>query len=305
VAYLREAAQLATQAGDNLLLGLALVNLAAELTDPASQAEAARTAAGYFRRVGNPHFLGGAIGNLADALMNLGDWDAAEGELTQAIASGELAENEDIARLRAELAALRGDAAMAETVFEGLRDRRASEEVQYQVSVSYLQAIIAAARGQLEDALRHARRALAHVDAVGIGGLAAEWALAARAAFEVRDIAAARELLALLDSHQSGHAVPLLRAERDLARARLAGHDGDPAAGAAFAAAIGRLRELGRPYYLAHGLLDQARYLMRQDDAEAPALAIQEARDIGQRLRCPPLLDRADAIEHAKPRVQA
>jgi hypothetical protein len=121
----------------------------------------------------------------------------------------------------------------------------------------------------------------------------------------LRDIAAARELLALLDSQQSGHAVPLLRAERDLARARLAGHDGDPAAGAAFAAAISTLRELGRPYNLAHGLLDQARYLMGQDDAEAAAIAVQEARDIGRRLRCPPLLDRADAIEHAKPRVQA
>ena len=182
---------------------------------------------------------------------------------------------------------------------------RASEEAQHQASISYLEALTAAARGQLEDALHHARRALAHVDAVGIGGLAGDWALAARAAFEVRDIAAARELLALLDSQQSGRAVPLLRAERDLARARLAGHDGDPAAGAAFAAAISTLRELGQPYHLAHGLLDHAQYLMRQDDAEAAAIAIQEARDIGQRLRCQPLLDRADAIERAKPRIRA
>jgi class 3 adenylate cyclase/tetratricopeptide (TPR) repeat protein len=305
VAYLREAVQLATQAGDNLELGLALVNLGAVLTDQASAAEAARAAAGHFRRVGNPDFLGGAIGNLAFALMQLGDWDGAEEELTQAIASGELAEHEGIAAQRAELAALRGDAVTAETILAGSGDRRASEEVQHQVAVSSLEALIAVARGQLEDALRHARRALAHVDAVGIGRLAEEWALAARAAFELGDIAAARELLVLLDSHQSGRAVTLLRAERDLARARLAGHDGDPAAGAAFAAAIGRLREVGRPYYLAHGLLDHARYLMRQDDAGAAAIAIQEARGIGQRLRCPPLLDRADAIERAKPRIRA
>jgi class 3 adenylate cyclase/predicted ATPase len=304
-AYLREAAQLATQANDNYLLGIAALNLGAVLTDPASAVEAARTAAGHFRRVGNPDCVGIAIGNLAAGLMNLGDWDAAEEELTQAIASGELAEHGDIARLRAELAALRGDADAAETMFEGLRDRSASEEVQHQASVSYLQAIIAAARGQLEDALRHARRALVHVDAIGMAWLAETWALAARTAFDVRDIAAARELLALLDSQPSGHTAPLLRAERDLARARLAGHDGDPAAGAAFAAAIASLREQGRPYYLAHGLLDQARYLTRQDDAEAAGVAIAEARDIGQRLRCPPLLDRADTIEHAKPRMLA
>jgi hypothetical protein len=30
-----------------------------------------------------------------------------------------------------------------------------------------------------------------------------------------------------------------------------------------------------------------------------------DVSDIGQRLRCQPLLDRADAIEDAKPRVQA
>jgi hypothetical protein len=136
-------------------------------------------------------------------------------------------------------------------------------------------------------------------------GDAEEWALAARAAFELRDIAAARELLALLDSQQSGPTVPVLRAERVLARARLAGHDGDPAAGAAFAGAMSTLRALGWPYNLAHGLIDHARYLLRQDDAEAAAIAIQEARDIGRRLRCQPLLDRADAIERAKPRIRA
>jgi hypothetical protein len=110
----------------------------------------------------------------------LGDWDAAEEELTQAIASGELAEQEDIARLRAELAALPADATTAETMFEGLRDARASEEAQDQASVSSLEAVIAAARGQLENALHHVRRALAHGDALGIGRLGDEWALAAR-----------------------------------------------------------------------------------------------------------------------------
>ena len=39
--------------------------------------------------------------------------------------------------------------------------------------------------------------------------------------------------------------------------------------------------------------------------AEAAALGISEAREIGGRLGCQPLLGRADAIEHAKPRVQA
>ena len=97
----------------------------------------------------------------------------------------------------------------------------------------------------------------------------------------------------------------MLRAERDLARARLAAGDGDPAAGAAFAAAITGLRQHCTPYHLAHGLLDHAQYLHRLGDAEAAAAAISEARDIAQRLRCQPLLDRADTTQPATPRTAA
>ena len=54
IAYLRESARLATQAGDNFTLGRALVNLSDALaaTDPAAAADAARTAAGHLRRAG-------------------------------------------------------------------------------------------------------------------------------------------------------------------------------------------------------------------------------------------------------------
>lgn len=52
VAYLHEAARLATQMGDIAQLGRALVNLsdALAVTDPQAAAEAARTAAGHLRR---------------------------------------------------------------------------------------------------------------------------------------------------------------------------------------------------------------------------------------------------------------
>jgi hypothetical protein len=90
-----------------------------------------------------------------------------------------------------------------------------------------------------------------------------------------------------------------LRAERDLARARLAARAGDPAGAAAFATAITHLRELGTPYRLAGGLLDHAQYLLRHDDADGAELAIAEARDVGHRLRCQPLLDRAAKLEPA------
>jgi class 3 adenylate cyclase/predicted ATPase len=312
IAYIRENARLATQVGDSFRLGRALLNLSAALgvTDPAAAVEAARTAAGHLRRAGARDYLATAILNLHGALIELGDWDAAETELSQAVDADGLADIEYLACYRGWLAAMRGDAATAGTILAGLQDMRASEAPQDQTTLALLDGFTAAARGQLEDALRHARGALALAPAVGIGHgeLVWAWLLAVRAAHELNDVATTRELLALLDSYQPGHIVPALGAERDLARVRLAGQDGDEAA---FASAIAGLRERGTPYQLAHGLLDQAQYLQRRGDGQAAAQAIDEARVIGRRLRCQPLLDRADAIEpavaaeRAQPRIRA
>ena len=96
----------------------------------------------------------------------------------------------------------------------------------------------------------------------------------------------------------------MLRAERDLVRARLADSEGATGAPGAFAAAITHLREQSTPYHLAHGLLDHAGHLTRRGDGDAAAQAIDEARVIGRRLRCQPLLDRADALEPAPSQIR-
>ena len=302
IAYFRESARLATQVGDNFGLGRALLNLAEALapTDPAAAVEAARTAAGHLRRPGVRDYLATAIGNLAQALMGLGDWDAAEAELTQAVDSDGLADIDRLACERGQLAALRGDAGTAETMLAGLRDMRASEDPQDKSMIDIVEAFLAAARRQPQDALRHAQAILAHADALGISAHTTRWAwpLAARAAHELGDAAGARELLALLDSYQPGHLAPMLRAERDLVRARLAASDD------AHAAAITSLRERSTPYHLAHGLLDYAQHLLRQGDADAAEPVTDEARDIGRRLRCQPLLDRAGDMTPAEPRAR-
>ena len=227
IAYFREGARLATQAGDNITLGRALLNLSDPLavTDAAAAAEAARTAAGHLRRAGARDYLAVAIDNLAQALLMLGDWDTAEAELTQATDADGLAGNEFLASYRAWLATLRGDAATAQTMLAAMPDLRTSEEPQDKARISVVEAFAAASRGQPQDALRLARGTLAHVGALGISGEHLRWAwpLAARAAHELGDTAATGELLALLDACQPGHLAPMQRAERDLVRARLAG----------------------------------------------------------------------------------
>ena len=310
VAYLREAARLAEEAGDSFLIGRALLNLsdALTVTGPAAAAEAARTAAGHLRRAGNRDYLAYATTNLVQALLMLGDWDAAGQELIQAVDSDGLADHGTVACYRGWLAALRGDAATAQTLLAALSDLRASEDPQDKAQISLEEAFTAAARGHQQDALRHARATLAQAGALGISHEFIRWAwpLAARAAHDLRDAAATGELLTLLDSYQPGHLPPMLLAERDLARARAAA--GDQAAAAAFAAAVSGLRELSTPYHLAHGLLDHAGYLMRRRDAEAAEAAeadVREARDIAGRLRCQPLLDRAADTTAAQPRIQA
>jgi len=308
ISYFRESARIAAQIGDTFTLGRAMLNLSDVLArgDPAAGADAARTAAAYLRRAGGRVFAAVAIHNLAEALLQLGDWDGAEAELAAAADSDALADIEEFTCDRAWLAALRGDAGTAETLLTGLPRMRASEDPQWKSAISTAEAFTAAARRRPQGALRHAREILAQADAVGISHDYVRWAwpLAACCTHELGDGAAARELLALLDAYQPGYLAPMLRAERDLARVRLAARDGDPAGAASFAAAVGGLRELSTPYHLAHGLLDYAQYLTRTRDAGAAAAAIEEARGIAGRLRCQPLLDRAAGIALAKPPVQ-
>jgi AAA ATPase domain/Adenylate and Guanylate cyclase catalytic domain len=308
IPYLRESARLATQTGDNFAVGRALLNLADTLMpgDPAAAADAARTAAGHLRRSGERHYLASAIINVAEALLQAGDWDDAETEFSQAVDSDALADIEELGCERGWLAALRGDAGAAAAILTTLRILRASEDPQDQAMIGLLEAFTAAARRQPASALRHARAILAHAEAVGISSVPARWAwpLAARCAHDLADTAAVRDLLALLDSYQPGYLAPMLLAERDLIRARLLAKDGDGDADAAasFAAAIKSLREQSTPYHLAHGLLDHAEFLLHSGDAgsdadlAAAASAIAEARDIAGRLRCQPLLDRAAAL---------
>ena len=245
-AYYRESARLAQQAEDSRRLAVALLNLADVVggTDPAAAAEAARAAAGHARRAGDRAYLANATFNLAQALLMLGDWDAADAELIRAADSDALAGSELLACVRGLLAALRGDAVAAQAALAGLKELRASENPQDQATISLLEGFTASARREPRAALGHARAALAHVGALGISAddLRWAWPLAARAAYDLNDTTAAGELLALLDSHQPGHLMPMLRAERDLARARLAAGNDDPDAAAAFIAAISSLR---------------------------------------------------------------
>jgi hypothetical protein len=301
---------LAEHAGDTVRLARALSNLsdAVTPTDPAAGAQAARAAAAHLRRAGDRHFLALAVANLAQALLMTGDWDTAEAELAQALDGDGLADIEYIACYRAWVAALRGDTETAQTGLAGLGNLRATEDPQDQAIIANAEAFTAATRRMPAAALRSARAALGHAGALGISSEYLRWAwpMAARAAHDLADTATTTELLAMLDGYQPGQLAPMLRAERDLVRARLTAANGaDLDTGAAFTAAITGLRQHSTPYHLAHGLLDHAEHLLRTGDAETAATAITEAVSIAGRLGCQPLLDRAATTQPATPRTTA
>jgi class 3 adenylate cyclase/predicted ATPase len=309
VAYLRETVRLATKSADNVALGRALLNLAdAEMhADPTAAVEDGRAAAAHLRRAGASSMLEAAIANIIHALLMLGDWDGAEAELSAAnadVLSGGL---EYITALGALLSALRGDAEAARAGLDSLAILRASDDIQDKAMVCLLAAFTAAAAGQPDQALEQAMATIAHVGALGMTHETARWAwpLAARAAWQLGFRTATTQLLNLVEERQPGQLGPLLSAERDLARARLAAQDGGEIADDAFAAAIRGLRERGTPYHLAHGLLDHAEFLVGQGREDAAAAAIDEARDIATALRCRPLLDRAADLVPTMPRPHA
>jgi tetratricopeptide (TPR) repeat protein len=292
---------LAEQAGDIGTLGNVLFNMAelVMVSDPAAAAEAARAAAGHSRRAGARHDLGYSITTLGQALVELGDWDAADHEYTHAAQADGLAGNEYLACSRGWLAALRGDLPTAESMLAALPDSlRLSQNPQNRASVSIVEAFTATARGQPRDALRLARAVLDCPLEIKWEWGRWAWPLAARIAHDLRDTATTAELLALIDRQPPGRLAPMQRAERILVRARLSAAEGDPGAADLLAAAVASLRDHSTPYHLAHGLLDHAQQLRELGNLRAAHAAVREARAIAARLRCQPLGDRAKALDY-------
>jgi class 3 adenylate cyclase/tetratricopeptide (TPR) repeat protein len=302
VAFHREAARLADKAGSSSRFGIVLMNLADVLTpiDAAAACEAASTAAEHLRRTGFRLHLIYALLNLATAALELGRWDVVETTLTSTVQEDGLSGEDEVQCYQAQFAALRGDAQLADELLAGLTEGLLdSEAPQEQAFVLNARAFAAEAAGRTEEALQHARGVLAHAEALGIASESPRWAwpLAARCALELGDLAGVRELLDMLDRYQPGQLVPLLIAERALARARLADAEGQEQASQLFAEALSSLREHGTPYHLAQGLLDAAERMRRNGRDDDARELIGEAAAIAGSLQARPVLDRARSLE--------
>ncbi len=294
VAYLRQAAVVAEQAGNTDLQGRALLNLCDALTsaDPSAAASAARSAVDMLRRTGERYRLPVAISNLVVALIESGDWDAAEQTLKHSDAEDHLADDDVLHLVRVQFAGLRGRTEECERELSAINDLLASEAPQDRAALRLCKAVAAYARGDTAEALDHARPTGDLIDELGPGGeqIRWMWPLAARAAHDLGDTTTIAALLGQLAPYRPGELGPMLRAEVALVKARL-----DPT-GTQFASAITGLRERSTPYHLAHGLLDHAEALIGTGASGDAAPLIDEARTIAEHLGAEPLARRATSL---------
>ena len=299
-AALEYAARLAARAGDRENEGKALVNLADALAprDPLAAADAARAAVDLSRQVGARRMLAFALGNLAEALLTVGEWDEALSVLRAGNERDGLGSDDITQVILARALALRGDVGATRQLLDTGLDRfRDSEDLQDSSGVLLIEALMAAATGDDAAALEHGRAAADYGRELGFGAetIRWSWVLAARSAHNVGDLAAEQKLLDDLDQHPVGKLPMVLRAERDLVRARLTTGSDDQLAARLFEQAIEAYRKIPALFNLAHALLDHAEFLATIGDQPTAEVALTEAVQIADRLGAEPLARRAAA----------
>ena len=268
--------------------------------DPRAAVDAARMACEHSRRIGARAALAIAVRNLSTAMILTGDWSGAEDALTAAAETDGIDDVEEHPAARGGLAALRGDVAAAHDM-AALPRLRASEDPQDRAQCEALDALIAAAQGDAAGTLAHAREVLAVVSAIGVRSefVAAELVAGRPGRPDPRRQRRGRGAARHTRAHPVGHLTALLRAERDLARARRAGDTGDPAAEESLGRAVAALRRFASPYHLAQALLDQAEFLAATGEPDRAEDAVTEARALAAALSAAPVVDRADQISRA------
>ena len=299
ISYLREAAQLAEKVGDEMRLSVALINLSDMICgfQPAAAAEVARSALQHARRSGGTDAAAYSTANIISALLELGQWDEAISVIDEAGEQG-LSDNPQICFVAGLLAALRGELTTARMAVGKLEPGLSSENVQSRANVTLVQALTSFAAGDEENALSQALEVARCIGSLPPLHETVRWAWPIASHLAVllgrRDVLA--ELLRLSGAFAPEQLPPTLRAQRRLALVRSELEDGRaPVADAIYADVIAVLRDTS-PYHLALELLTCGVEFLRVGDPRAAA-AISEARDVAERLRAAPIVERARLLD--------
>ncbi len=171
-----------------------------------------------------------------------------------------------------------------------------SDETQMTAAYDGARARQLLAEGDAHGAAAAAELALGALDKIGINSDPVKFSFPAsmEAAAELGDLGHLDELIRRIEAVPTGLCGPALRAQASRFRGRLAASKGSGDPEGAFKSAAGLFRELGTPFWLGVTLFEYGEWLGASDRAEAATLLLSESRDIFQRLRATPWLERLD-----------
>jgi class 3 adenylate cyclase/tetratricopeptide (TPR) repeat protein len=196
----------------------------------------------------------------------------------------------------------RGELDDARRILATMPEAESSGDVQERaVYLSFLAPVLRA-EGRLQEALAAAEGAFAAREELGIrSGTAKDGAVETlEAAFALGDMSKVEEVLGILEALLPGETTPFISAQGARFGARLAELKGDAdGAEAGFASAVELFGGLSMPFWLAVSLLEHGEWLVsqRRDSDAEPLLA--ESREIFERLKAKPWLDRVGNLQHA------
>ncbi len=178
-----------------------------------------------------------------------------------------------------------------------------SADLQDSIAHAAARAVLLRRGGRLEEALEAGKEALRGIEGLGptFPAIKLGFVEASEAALDLGKHEDVAELLEIPDHLGAGQISPTWRGQSARLHARLAASREDAAAvGPRFEAAAEEFRKAGKPFWVAVTLLEHAEWLAEQSREEESAPLRSEAREIFERLKATPWIERVDSVEGVK-----
>jgi len=253
-----------------------------------------------YRRVGDRRSELVTLTSFLATLVALGRWDLATSRAEEAKGAEELASLEFAAAQLLPMCAVhvhRGELGEAKLLLDSMRWAESSEDWQFRSQYARAKAEILRADDQIVEALAAAEEALAtsadRQHRLTNMSVKRALVLATETALDLGNQGRAYELLGVVGAAQPGQVTPWLQAQAARLEARAAAADGDQeAVEAGFDTAEAGFREIETPFDLAVALTEHSEWLVARGRQETAGPLRIEAREIFERLRARPWLDR-------------
>jgi class 3 adenylate cyclase/tetratricopeptide (TPR) repeat protein len=256
------------------------------------------------RKVGNRYWEIALLAELPYPLFLTGNWDEALGRYTE-IPESVMAQQDVIGLLSAvpDIHLNRGEAERARGVLDIFARYRDSDDVQERAAFQSAVAVLLRGEGRYQQALEASQEALDIGRRFGAQSqmVKAGFVEATESAFALGDLTKVDELLTNLEGLSPGVLPAFLEAHSHRFQGRLSATRSEiPEAVLGFKRAAGMFRELGLPFWLAVTLLEHAELLIREGRPGDAEPLLGEARDIFDRLKARPWLQRVAEAEGAQ-----